>query len=134
MARPTTGRPTDQELQILHVLWQHGPSSVREVWKVMSQTRDIGYTSVLKIMQIMRDKGLVICDTRQRPQIYRSKQAQETTLKRLARDLLDRAFGGSARLLLLHALGNKRCHPEELAEIRELLQQLEKGPIERDDT
>ena len=72
MARPATGRPTDQELQILHVLWQHGPSSVRDVWKVMSQSRDIGYTSVLKIMQIMRDKELLVCDTRQRPQVYRS--------------------------------------------------------------
>src|SRR5947209_1088411 len=100
MARPSTGRPTDQELQILHVLWQHGQSSVRDVWKVMSQTRDIGYTSVLKIMQIMRVKGLVVCDTRQRPQIYRPKQSRATTLKRLARDLLDRAFGGSAKLLM----------------------------------
>jgi BlaI family penicillinase repressor len=131
MARPTTGRPTDQELQILHVLWQHGPSSVRDVWKVMSQTRDIGYTSVLKIMQIMRDKSLVVCDTRQRPQIYRSKQTQETTLKRLARDLLDRAFGGSTKSLLLHALDNKRCQPEELAEIRDLLKQIESEQIER---
>ena len=133
MARPATGRPTDQELQILHVLWQHGPSSVRDVWKVMSQSRDIGYTSVLKIMQIMRDKELLVCDTRQRPQVYRSKQTQETTLKRLARDLLERAFGGSAKLLMLHALDNKRCQPSELAEIRELLARLEQGPIKRND-
>lgn len=125
MPRPTTGRPTDQELQILRVLWQQGPSSVRDVWKILSQSRDLGYTSVLKIMQIMRDKGLVVCDTRQRPQLYRSKQSQETTLTRLARDLLDRAFGGSTKLLLLHALDKKRCAASELAEIRELLQQLE---------
>jgi predicted transcriptional regulator len=76
-------------------------------------------------MQIMRDKGLVLCDTRQRPQVYRPKQSQEKTLKHLARDLLDRAFGGSTKLLLLHALDNKRCDAQELSEIRELLKQLE---------
>ena len=65
MARPTTGRPTDQELEILKVLWEHGPSSVREVWKVLARERDIGSTSVLKVMQIMRDKGLIVCDARQ---------------------------------------------------------------------
>jgi BlaI family transcriptional regulator, penicillinase repressor len=131
MARPTSGRPTDQELEILKVLWEQGPSSVRAVWKAISASREIGYTSVLKIMQIMRDKGLVICDTRQRPQVYRTKQTQQTTLKHLARDLLDRAFGGSAKMLLLHALGNKRCAPGELAEIRDLLKQIELEQTDR---
>ena len=131
MARPTTGRPTDQELQILKVLWERGPSSVRDVWKTIAATRDIGCTSVLKIMQIMRDKGLVVCDTRQRPQVYRTKQTQQTTLKHLARDLLDRAFGGSAKMLLLHALDNKRCAPDELAEIRDLLKQIELEQTDR---
>ena len=126
MPRPATGRPTDQELQILKVLWQRGPASVRDVWKTLSQARDIGYTSVLKIMQIMREKGLVVCDTRQRPQIYRPKQTQQTTLRHLARDLLHRAFGGSAKLLLLHALDKNPCSPEELAEIRKLLDQMER--------
>jgi predicted transcriptional regulator len=127
MPRPATGRPTDQELQILNVLWQRAPISVRDVWKMMAEARDIGYTSVLKTMQIMRDKGLVTCDTRERPQLYRAKQTQQATLKRLARDLLDRAFGGSAKLLMLHALENQRCQPEELAEIRELLDQIERN-------
>jgi len=127
MARPTTGRPTDQELQILKVLWQRGPSSVREVWKAIAQTRDIGYTSVLKIMQIMRDKVIVVCDARERPQVYRPKQTQRATLKHLARDLIERAFGGSAKLLMLHALDPKRCQPEELAEIRDLLEQIERN-------
>src|SRR5688572_18800904 len=126
MARPTTGRPTDQELLILNVLWQRGPSTVRDVWKVIAEDRDIGSTSILKIMQIMRDKGLIICDARQRPQVYRTKQTQRSTLKHLARDLLDRAFGGSAKSLMLHALDNKRCGPEELAEIRKLLDQIER--------
>lgn len=126
MARPATGRPTDQELEILKVLWEHGPSSVRDVWKVIAQSRDIGCTSVLKIMQIMRDKGLVVCDTKQRPQVYRPRQSQQATLKHLAGDLLERVFGGSARLLLLHALDTKRCPPKELGEIRDLLDEIER--------
>jgi BlaI family transcriptional regulator, penicillinase repressor len=125
MPRPATGRPTDQELQILKVLWARGPSSVREVWKTLAEARDIGYTSVLKIMQIMREKGLVVCDTSQRPQLFRPKQTQQTTLRHLAKDLLHRAFGGSATSLMLHALDNKRCSPEQLAEIRNLLDQIE---------
>lgn len=127
MSRPATGRPTDQELQILKVLWDRGPSSVREVWKQIAQARDIGYTSVLKIMQIMRDKELVVCDARQRPQRYRAKQTQQSTLRHLARDLVERAFGGSASLLLLHALGKQPVKPEALAEIRKLLDQMERN-------
>lgn len=125
MARPVTGRPTDQELEILKVLWERGPSTVRDVWLAMSQTRDIGTTSVLKIMQIMRDKGLVVCDATQRPQLYRTKKSQQATLKHLAGDLLERVFGGSAKLLLLHALDKKRCPPAELSEIRKLLDDIE---------
>ena len=125
MARPARNRPTDQELEILKVLWDQGPSSVREVWKAISASRDLGCTSVLKIMQIMRDKGLVVCDTKQRPQVYRTKQSQQATLKHLAGDLLERVFGGSTKLLLLHALDNKRCRPEELADIRRLLDKIE---------
>jgi predicted transcriptional regulator len=125
MARPTTGRPTDQELEILKVLWDRGPSSVRDVWKVIAASRDIGCTSILKVMQIMRDKGLVVCDTKQRPQVYRTRRSQQATLKHLAGDLLERVFGGSASLLLLHALDEKRCKREELAEIRRLLDEIE---------
>lgn len=129
MARPATGRPTDQELEILKVLWERGPSSVRDVWKVIAEGRDIGCTSVLKIMQIMRDKELVVCDTKQRPQLFRPKQSQQTTLRHLAGDLLTRVFGGSAQSLLLHALDPKRCSPEQLSEIRDMLDQIErKGP------
>lgn len=127
MARPARNRPTDQELEILKVLWERGPSSVREVWKEISASRALGYTSVLKIMQIMRDKGLVLCDATKRPQRYRPRQPRGTTLRQLASDLLSRAFGGSTRLLLLSALDKQRCTPEELAEIRELLDEIEKG-------
>jgi BlaI family transcriptional regulator, penicillinase repressor len=125
MARPTSGRPTDQELEILKVLWEQGPSSVRDVWKAIAASRDIGCTSVLKIMQIMRDKGLLACDSRKRPQVYRPRQSQQATLKHLAGDLLKRAFGGSARSLLLHALGNESATRDELDEIRKLLDEME---------
>lgn len=125
MARPNTGRHTDQELEILKVLWERGPCTVRDVWQAISQTRDIGTTSVLKIMQIMREKGLVVCDTRQRPQLYRTRQSRHATLTHLAGDLLERVFGGSTKLLLLHALDKKRCKPAELSEIRELLDEIE---------
>lgn len=126
MARPATGRPTDQEIEILKVLWDRGPSSVRDVWKVIAEGRDIGYTSVLKIMQIMRDKELVVCDTKQRPQLFRPRQSQQSTLRQLAGDLLTRVFGGSAQSLLLHALDPKRCSPQQLSEIREMLDQIER--------
>jgi predicted transcriptional regulator len=125
MARPTSGRPTDQELEILKVLWDRGPSTVRDVWKAIAETRDIGPTSVLKIMQIMRQKKLLVCNARRRPQVYRTRQSQQATLKHLAGDLLRRAFGGSAKSLLLHALGHERATSQELAEIRQLLDEIE---------
>src|SRR5437588_7464883 len=125
MARPSTGRPTDQELEILKVLWQVGPSTVRDVWKALSAGRNIGSTSVLKVMQIMRDKELLICDASQRPQVYRPRQNQKTMLRRLAGDLVDRVFGGSASLLLMHAIESKKATPEELAELRRLLDRLD---------
>jgi predicted transcriptional regulator len=125
MARPNTGRPTDQELEILKVLWEAGPSTVRDVWKALSAGRDIGSTSVLKTMQIMRDKELLICDAEQRPQVYRPRQNQKTILKHLAGDLLQRVFGGSASLLLLHAIESKKASPDELAELRRLLDRLD---------
>jgi BlaI family transcriptional regulator, penicillinase repressor len=124
MARPQTGRPTDQELEILKVLWADGPSSVRDVWKRLAASREIGYTSVLKIMQIMRDKGLVVCDAGQRPQIFRPKQPRKATLKQLAGDLVERVFGGSASLLLQHVIENKKATRQELDEIRALLDQI----------
>ena len=127
MPRSATGRPTDLELEILKVLWERGPSTVREVLDVMSEGRTIGYTTVLKIMQIMRDKRLVQCDTHQRPQVYRSRQNRATVLRQLAGDLLERAFNGSASLLVLHALETKKYSPDELAAVRQLLQEIEGG-------
>lgn len=127
MARPQTGRPTDQELEILKVIWDCGPCSVRDVWQKLSEMREIGQTSVLKTMQIMRDKGLLNCDTDQRPQIFRPAQSQKTTLKQLAGDLIGRVFGGSTSLLLQHAMESKKTTRTELAEMRALLDQVEKS-------
>ncbi len=125
MARPARNRPTDQELEILKVLWDQQSATVRQVWQCLSAHRELGYTSVLKIVQIMRDKGLVLCDTSERPQRFRAAQPRATTLKRLAGDLLDRAFNGSTRLLLLHAIESRKRSGRELAEIRQLLEEIE---------
>jgi BlaI family transcriptional regulator, penicillinase repressor len=125
MGRPVTGRPSDMELAILKVLWERGPSTVRQVLEVLETRRPIGYTTVLKMMQIMRDKRLVRCDTRKEPHVYRHRHLPRTILRQLAGDLLDRAFDGSTRGLLLHALEHKKASPEELDELRRLIDELE---------
>jgi BlaI family transcriptional regulator, penicillinase repressor len=125
MARRPTGRPTDFELEVLKVLWERGPSTVREVLHAMLRERPLGYTTVLKMMQVMREKGLVECDKRVRPQRYKPTQSRTSVLRRLAGDLLERAFNGSTQLFLLHALDKKRCSAQELAAIRELLDERE---------
>jgi predicted transcriptional regulator len=127
MPRPTSVRPTDLELEILKVLWTHGSSTVREVMDALApRRRRIGYTTVLKMLQIMREKGLVLRDEKQRAHIYRPRESRRAVARRLAGDLLERAFDGSTRQLLLHALEYKKARPEELAEIRRLLDELER--------
>jgi BlaI family transcriptional regulator, penicillinase repressor len=125
MGRPLTGRPSDMELAILKVLWDRGPSTVRQVLEVLGAHRPIGYTTVLKMMQIMRDKGLVRCDARREPHVYRHRHQPRTILRQLAGDLLERAFDGSMRGLLLHALEHKKASPEELDELRRLIDERE---------
>jgi predicted transcriptional regulator len=127
MARPSSTRPTDAELAILRVLWGRGPSTVREVHAELGRTRPPGYgrpavyTSVLKVMQIMTGKRLVERDESSRTHVYRVAVSQEQTQRQLVGDLLDRAFGGSARALILHALSARKSSPEELAQIRKLI-------------
>jgi predicted transcriptional regulator len=118
-------RPTEAELGILRVLWEGGPRSVRDIQRILNESRPTGYTTVLKLMQIMTDKGLVERDESQRPQIYRSRYSQEQTQRQLLRDLLDRAFGGSVKDLVLQALATKRSSPEELEAIEKLLDRFE---------
>lgn len=120
-------RPTDAELDILRVLWDRGPSTVREVFEVLSADRPLGYTTVLKFMQIMFEKGLVTRDDSERSHVYQAKYRQEQTQRQLVKDLAARAFGGSLEQLVLQALSSKRASKQELAEIRKLLDQLEGG-------
>jgi predicted transcriptional regulator len=120
-------RPTDAELTILHVLWDKGPTTVREVYKILSSGKNVGYTTVLKLMQIMTEKGLVERDESCRPQLYRPCFPREQTERQLIKDLADRAFGGSAKRLVMQALEAKKASPSELAQIEKLLNKLDRG-------
>ncbi len=122
-----TPRPTEAELVILRVLWRHGPLSVREIQRVMNETKATGYTTALKLLQIMTEKGLVERDETNRPQIYRPRYSQEHTQRQLVRDLLNRAFGGSVRTLVMQALAANKSSREELEAIDKLLKKFEGG-------
>jgi predicted transcriptional regulator len=121
----TPRRPTEGELAILRVLWTEGPLSVRDIQRVLNSAKPTGYTTVLKLIQIMTEKGLVERDESQRPQIYRARRSQQQTQRQLVRDLLDRAFGGSVKALVMQALASKRSTPEELEAMEKLLDRLE---------
>jgi predicted transcriptional regulator len=118
-------RPTDAELAILRVLWESGPLPVREIQRILDREKPTGYTTALKMLQIMTEKGLVDRDESVRPQIYRARYSRRHTQRRLVDDLLTRAFGGSVRELVLQALSTKRSTPAELAEIEKLLDRIE---------
>src|SRR6202050_1056247 len=120
-------RPTDAELEILTVLWSRGPSTVRQVHESISRRKPTQYSTVLKFMQIMSEKGLVRRDEKQRAHIYEAAQPREWTQQRLAGDLLQRAFGGSAKSLLIGALSARKASKQELAELRKILNDYEKG-------
>lgn len=120
-------RPTDAELEILTVLWSLGPSTVRDVYEELLKRKDAQYTTVLKFMQIMTEKKILLRDESQRAHIYRPAFSREATQRQLAGDLLQRAFGGSAKELLIGALGAKKSTRQELAEMRRLLDEYEKG-------
>src|SRR5579872_1068230 len=123
----TPRRPTEGELAILQVLWDGGPQSVRDILHILNETKPTGYTTVLKLIQIMTEKGLVERDESVRPQIYRARYSQEHTQRQLVRDLMQRAFGGSVKALVLQALAGRKSTPEELAEMERLLEKFEGG-------
>ena len=125
MSNPGLSRPTDAELGILRVLWRRGPSTVRQVCETLGQEREIGYTTVLKLMQIMTEKGLVERDETERTHVYQARLTKEQTQQQLVGDLLDKAFGGSASQLVMQALAAKPASADELARIRRLLDELE---------
>jgi BlaI family penicillinase repressor len=120
-------RPTDAELEILTVLWSNGPATVRDVHDVISRRRPAQYSTVLKFMQIMAEKGLVRRDERERAHIYDVAKPREWTQRQLAGHLLERAFSGSAKALLMGALSARKATKEELAEMRKLLDEYRKG-------
>jgi predicted transcriptional regulator len=117
-----TPRPTDAELAILRVLWAQGACTVRQVHEALSRERPSAYTTALKMLQIMTEKGLVRRDVTDRTHVYQARLSEEQTQRQLVRDLLDRAFGGSSLKLVMQALSARRATPEELTEIRRLLE------------
>ena len=127
MSKRDVPRPTDAELEILNVLWQRGAATVREVHDELSARKATLYTTVLKMLQIMTEKGLVERDESQRAHLYRARLAQDETQRQLLNDLLARAFDGSATKLVMQALSAKEASAEELTEIRALLDRFEKG-------
>jgi len=132
MARSTKSlKPTDAELNILRVLWERGPSTVRDVQEALSRGKPTGYTTALKLMQIMAEKGLLRRDESNRAHVYRAAVPRARTLRRLAKDMLDRAFEGSAVRLVLHALEAKDVSPKDIAKIRRLLGDYESQDRER---
>ena len=119
-------RPTDAELAILSVLWERGPSTVRDVHDDLSSTQATGYTTILKLLQIMTEKGLVVRDESQRAHIYEARYSEQKTQRQLLTDLMERAFGGSPAKLVMQALSSsRRTSAEELIAIRELLDRME---------
>jgi len=128
MARPRSHRPTDAELMVLRVLWRRGPSTVRQVHDELGGT--VGYTTTLKLMQIMTDKGLLRRDESERSHVYTPALGEEATQRHLLRDLLDRAFSGSARKLFVQALAAAKASPQEVAEIRQLIDEHHRGKSE----
>jgi predicted transcriptional regulator len=120
-------KPTEAELMILRVLWQRGPSTVRQVHQALNEAKTTGYTTVLKFMQIMHEKGLVSRDEEPYAHVYEARLPQEQAQRTLVADLLDRAFEGSMSRLLLQALASRKATAEELAEIRKILKDHERG-------
>ncbi len=121
-----TNKPTESEYQILQILWEKGPSNVRQVNDIINLTKETGYTTTLKLMQIMSDKGLVERDTSTRTHVYTAAITQKDTQGELLSSFLQKTFKGSAMSLVMQTLGNHKASKEELKEIKKLINQLEK--------
>jgi BlaI family penicillinase repressor len=119
-------KPTESELEILRVLWEKGPSTVREVHEILGQSKDAGYTTTLKLMQIMHEKGLLERDTSNKTHVYSAAVSQENTQRQLLDKMIDTVFNGSASQLVLQALGNHKSSKEELEKIKQYLDEIEK--------
>ncbi|GAB3325543.1 BlaI/MecI/CopY family transcriptional regulator [Larkinella ripae] len=121
-------KPTESELEILQVLWAQGPSTVRQVNELLSQTKDVGYTTTLKLMQIMHEKGLLSRTEEGRYHIYRALVDEQATQQHLLDRFVDTAFRGSAMKLVMQALGNSKATPQELAELQRLINNMNSDP------
>jgi BlaI family penicillinase repressor len=125
MPRPGSSQPTEVELQILRVLWEQGPSTVRQIHNALSEDKETNYSTTVKMLAVMLEKEIVKRDDSVRPLVYRTVRNQQTTQRSMLRDLIQRAYDGSAGSLVLQALSSERATPDELAEIRRLLNELE---------
>ena len=125
MARPASTQPTEVELQILGILWERGPCTVRQVHDGLVSLKETQYPTTVKMLLVMLDKGLVKRDERARPIVYRAGITRERAQKRMLGELLERVYEGSAKTLMMHAITAKKATPEEIAEIRQLLADLE---------
>jgi BlaI family transcriptional regulator, penicillinase repressor len=119
-------KPTESELEILQIIWEKGLATVREVHEELAKSKDVGYTTTLKLMQIMHDKGLVKRDESMRTHVYQAAVNKEKTQKHLLTKMIDTLFGGSSTQLVLQALGEQKATPEELEQIQNLLNNLKK--------
>jgi predicted transcriptional regulator len=125
MSKNPIPKPTESELEILQVLWQHGPSTVRFVNDQLNQRREVGYTTALKLLQLMLDKGLVLREDDSKIHVYRAAVREEETQGLLLDRFVNATFGGSAMKMVMQALGNRTTSADELAQIRSLLNQIE---------
>lgn len=125
MPRPPSTQPTEVELQILRILWELGPSPVREMHARLEADKGTNYSTTVKMLSVMLDKGLVTRDEAVRPHVYRAAVSQDRARKKMLSDLIDKLYAGSASSLVMHALASKKTSSEELGEIRRLLDELE---------
>lgn len=127
MPRTTSSQPTDVELQILRILWEHGDCTARQIHNHLAADRDTNYSTTVKMLSVMLEKKLVTRDETVRPQLYQPAATQERTQTGMLKDLIQRAYNGSAGSLVLQALASQKASPEELTEIRRLLNKMEGG-------
>ena len=127
MSRPSTAQPTEVELQILRILWERGPSTARQIHNALSTERDTNYSTTVKMLSVMLEKNLVKRNEKVRPQVFRPVASQKRTQQRILKNLIHKVYDGSTGSLVLQALESEKASPEELAEIRRLLTELERG-------
>ena len=125
MPRPAATQPTEVELQILRVLWERGSCTARQIHDARTERKDTNYSTTVKMLSVMLDKGLLKRDDAARPHIYRPAASRQATQRRMLRDLIRNAYSGSAGSLVLQALSSQRASPDELAAIRRLLDEME---------